>query len=263
MTGVSEYRLADLVQLTGVSARNIRSYQERGLIHPPRRQGRVAIYDEDHRVQLQIITQLLQRGYALSHIQDFFEGFAKNLDLADVLGVRALAKQTGMHDAFTAPWRLSGDDAQGDDENGPTAPVVIAVDPSSKVARTLCTYGLAKQVGADLAITDAGVAGVLAGFKDQAFGLRVLAGVCEATAESVERLAKATIGEVGSSLVEHYGEGWIPPADEQRDLAATITDVRRLASHAVDHLLGAALKDNEIRAVGAYMEGIMTTQRDD
>lgn len=255
---MAEFRLDDLAQLSGVSARNIRAYQERGLVNPPRREGRVAIYDEEHLAQLQFITQLLQKGFALSHIQDFFEGFAKNLDLADILGIQELAKKTGLHQALTAPWGTTKTPPRHTSEG----PIRLASDPSSKFARTLTHYGIAQHDGDALVINDPDMAGVLAGFKDQGFGLRVLAGVYEATACAVQQLAEATIDAVSRNLIEHYGEGWIPPAEDQEELAATITDVRELASLAVDRALSKALKDNGMRAVGEYMEGIMTGQGD-
>src|SRR5690349_10951820 len=37
---LAEYRLDDLARISGVTARNIRAYRERGLLDPPRRVGR-------------------------------------------------------------------------------------------------------------------------------------------------------------------------------------------------------------------------------
>ena len=41
----ASYRIDDLARVSGVTVRNIRAYQERGLLHPPRRAGRVASFD--------------------------------------------------------------------------------------------------------------------------------------------------------------------------------------------------------------------------
>ncbi len=258
--GLADYRLEDLVSRSGVSARNIRSYQERGLLQPPRREGRVAIYDENHLAQLQIITQLLQKGFSISHIQDFFEGFAKNLDLADILGIQELAKETGLHQALTGPWAQVGPGARRAKAGTTTAPLTLAVDPASKVARTLVKHGVAQQQGTDVVIRDPDIAAVLAGFKDQAFGLRILADVCDATVDTVQELAEATINEVSKNLIEQYGEGWIPPVEEQEELGVVITDARELAGLVLDRALRMALRENGIRAIGEYMEGIMAAQ---
>ena len=41
---LAEYRLEELARVSGVSVRNIRAYRERGLLDPPRRDGRAALY---------------------------------------------------------------------------------------------------------------------------------------------------------------------------------------------------------------------------
>ncbi len=70
---VAEYRLDDLAKVSGVSARNIRAYRERGLLDPPRRVGRSAYYDDYHVSQLKTITRLLRKGFSSAHIAEFFE----------------------------------------------------------------------------------------------------------------------------------------------------------------------------------------------
>ena len=58
-----EYRLGELSERSGVSVRNIRAYRERGLLDPPRREGRSAYYDDRHLAQLTTINELLRKGY--------------------------------------------------------------------------------------------------------------------------------------------------------------------------------------------------------
>ena len=41
---MGEYRIDELARLAGATVRNIRVYQDRGLLAPPRRDGRVGIY---------------------------------------------------------------------------------------------------------------------------------------------------------------------------------------------------------------------------
>jgi DNA-binding transcriptional MerR regulator len=195
---MAEYRLDDLVRRSGVSSRNIRAYQERGLLAAPKRDGRVALYDENHLWQLRIITQLLQKGYTVAHIQDFFEGFAKNLDLADTLGIQELAEKTGMQQAFTAPWNKTTEPRT---KTTPVLPQPLPLDPSSELARDLVRHGLARRAGGDLVIADPQISAVVAGAKDQTFYLRVLAGACEATTGSVHELAEMTINELRNKLV--------------------------------------------------------------
>lgn len=95
---VTEYRIGDLAQASGVTARNIRAYRERGLLDAPRRQGRVAWYDEHHLTQLTIINQLLAKGFNSAHIANFFDGIRGGHNLADVLG---------LHHGMIGAWQRS------------------------------------------------------------------------------------------------------------------------------------------------------------
>ena len=85
--GVAEYQLSELATVSGVSARNIRAYRERGLLDPPRRNGRSAWYDDRHVAQLNAIRQLLGRGFTSAHIAEFVTAIREGIDLADMLGL--------------------------------------------------------------------------------------------------------------------------------------------------------------------------------
>ena len=84
-----EYRLGALAKASGVSARNIRAYRERGLLDPPRHDGRSAFYGDHHLAQLAVISDLLRRGFHSAHIAAFFTVVREGGDLADHLGLRA------------------------------------------------------------------------------------------------------------------------------------------------------------------------------
>ncbi len=43
---MAEYRVDDLAQAAGMTVRNVRAYQERGLLPPPLRRGRTSWYDD-------------------------------------------------------------------------------------------------------------------------------------------------------------------------------------------------------------------------
>ena len=63
-----EYRVEGLAASAGVRVDTLRFYQARGLLHAPRRVGRVAIYDDDHLVCLRRIRSLQQKGLTLAQI---------------------------------------------------------------------------------------------------------------------------------------------------------------------------------------------------
>ncbi|WP_307624135.1 MerR family transcriptional regulator [Streptomyces sp. V3I7] len=79
--------MEELARLAGITVRTLRFYRERKLIPPPRREGRVAWYDEHHLARLRTITALLERGHTLSGIAELAEAFDHGRDVADLLGV--------------------------------------------------------------------------------------------------------------------------------------------------------------------------------
>ena len=75
-----EMRVEQLSVRSGVPVDTIRYYQSKGLLAPPRREGRVAWYDEGHLDRLARIRTLQQRGFTLATIVRLVDG---ELDAAD------------------------------------------------------------------------------------------------------------------------------------------------------------------------------------
>ncbi|MGB4074107.1 MerR family transcriptional regulator [Pseudomonas sp.] len=83
----TEYRVDELAQAAQTTVRNVRAYQDQGLLPPPERRGRLGIYSGEHLARLQLIGQLLERGYSIASIRELFEAWAQGRDLAHVLGL--------------------------------------------------------------------------------------------------------------------------------------------------------------------------------
>jgi|GEM_PF-55414 len=75
-----EMRVEQLSVQSGVAVDTIRYYQSKGLLDPPRREGRVAWYDEVHLERLGRVRTLQQRGFTLATIVRLLDG---ELDAAD------------------------------------------------------------------------------------------------------------------------------------------------------------------------------------
>ena len=94
--------IADLASASGVTIDTIRFYQGKGLIAPPAKDGRNAVYGADHLTRLRQIRTLLGRGFSLAQIHrvsvsDDLPGDAgarEATDGGDAL-LRALAQQRG------------------------------------------------------------------------------------------------------------------------------------------------------------------------
>jgi DNA-binding transcriptional MerR regulator len=63
-----ELSLDELSAATGITARNVRAYQTKGLIPPPARSGRRSVYGEEHLHRLQAIERARKQGASLSLI---------------------------------------------------------------------------------------------------------------------------------------------------------------------------------------------------
>ncbi len=90
-------RVEQLAACIGVSVDTVRYYQGKGLLDPPRRQGRVAWYGEAHRSRLERIRTLQRRGFTLATIARLLSG---ELDAADEA---LLAELSGAREVPTAP----------------------------------------------------------------------------------------------------------------------------------------------------------------
>ena len=89
MNDKREYRTEELAREAGITVRTLRFYRERKLLAPPRREGRIAWYDDHHLARLRTIAALLERGHTLSGIAELAEALDHGRDVADLLGVAA------------------------------------------------------------------------------------------------------------------------------------------------------------------------------
>lgn len=80
-------QLADRV---GMTVRTIRFYAGRGLIPPPRREGRNGYYGADHLARLELVRELQAHGFTLSAIEGYLERIPADAGPADVALQRTL-----------------------------------------------------------------------------------------------------------------------------------------------------------------------------
>ncbi|MCI3227035.1 MerR family transcriptional regulator [Streptomyces sp. NBC_00838] len=86
--------MKELADAAGITVRTVRFYRERGLIPPPRREGRIAWYDTHHLARLRTIAALLERGHTLNGIADLATAFESGRDVGEVLGLGEPTEET-------------------------------------------------------------------------------------------------------------------------------------------------------------------------
>jgi len=92
VTDDTELTIDELAQRVGMTVRNVRAHQSRGLLTPPRLKGRTGYYDEEHVARLELIKDLQAEGLNLEAIRAILDR-TPGSSVAEILGfTRALAE---------------------------------------------------------------------------------------------------------------------------------------------------------------------------
>lgn len=246
-TRMAEYRIDDLARAAGTTVRNVRAYQERGLLAvPTRRSGRALIYDDSHLARLKIIDALLQRGFTTAHIGDFITSWETGKDLTEVLGLQQ---------AVTATWGKSEEPLEVPRELVDTFLGGVDGDPiTGDELQRLADLGLARLHEETVEFTQPELLGTFAALHGYGYGLDGLIDVYAAVVQRVEDIARLMVVAAKDQIVADHGPGWLPDTDAET--AATtkmLNHLRELGVTAVQNSLAQAL-DNVLRTeLGTYL----------
>lgn len=80
-----------IAQDAGIPVSTVRLYQNKGLLSPPERRGRVGYYNEQHRDRLKLIAHLQDRGFSLAAIKEALTSWNAGRSLNHLLGVGDVA----------------------------------------------------------------------------------------------------------------------------------------------------------------------------
>lgn len=233
---LAEYQLSELSELSGVSSRNIRAYRERGLLDPPRRDGRAALYDDHHLAQLKTINELLAKGYTSAHIVEFFETMRQGHDLADILGLQG---------------EIFGRDQPQAEARG------AGFDPADADVERLIAKGLAHSADHGVRWTDPRTAEILGRVADPRDYLRTMLRVSDGTEGLLDDVAAAVVGALRAGLVERFGPRYVPRPEDMSELNQMVRDYRRLANRVLVTHLDMALRRRLVDAMTEYTTDII------
>lgn len=223
-----EFTVDQLARAAKTTVRNVRAYQDRGLLEPPERRGRAGVYTENHLSRLRIINDLLARGYTLASIGELFQALESGHDIAKLMGLET---------ALTSPWT---------DEQPQTYSLL---EISKLFGNTFNPVWLARAVEMGILQMDgtrfrapsprllqAGSQLAKAGIplSDLLEVVRQLRANVEAAAESMVRL-------VEKNVFDRYGKG-LPPADKMPELADIVWRFRPLVEMAVNSEVARAME---------------------
>jgi DNA-binding transcriptional MerR regulator len=239
----AEYRIDELAREAGATVRNVRAYQDRGLLPPPRRSGRVGLYTEAHLARLRLIGQLLERGYTLANIAELVTAWERGQDIGALLGLEA---------ALVEPWsdEVAGsitaeelNELFGDDPEALLEAVKLGLlEPDDSGGSFRVPSPRLLHAGAEL---------VAAGIP-----LEAVLNHARQLARDTDRIAARFVELVAANVFEPYGDRPFPASDVPR-LAELLRRLRPLAETTVDAYLARAMERRMAQELGEHYDRLL------
>ena len=239
-----ELSIDELARHAGTTVRNVRLYQERGLLPPPRREGRRGLYSPDHLRRLRLVLTMLGRGYPLTAIRELLEACDDRRTLADVLGFEeALAAPF----ASAAPRRVSLEEMASLFPDGTPASLmravevgVVAPEGDHFVAPSASMFEAGVELAADGVPLDA------------------VLDAAEAIQKATDDLARRFVALFRDHVWQPYVDAGLPPGELPR-ITDALQRQRPLATAAVVAALAEAMQRHTDAAAAAEWAAALRT----
>lgn len=233
-----EYRIDELAREAGTTVRNVRAYQERDLLPPARRAGRVVWYTDAHVARVRLIGTLLERGYSLANIRELLSAWERGHDIGELLGFEAV---------LAAPWSADRPKVMSVEELLDLFGETVSPDDLDDAIRlgVLEPEGDAFRVDRPR-LLEAGAELVRAGVP-----LHAALQIGKQLRRSMNTVAHAFVDLVATHVVDPLGDPL--PAEEVPRLAELITRLRPLAARVVDAELARAMQHGVEEALGDHV----------
>lgn len=239
----TEYTIDELAREASTTVRNVRAYQDRGLLPPPAKRGRTGYYSNAHLGRLRLIGNLLSRGYTLGNIGELFVGMEKGHDLRQIIGLES---------AITSPW------------SGESPRTFTAIELVRMFGMHFNPKTLAKVIELQLLEPDgihyrARMPNILiAGAELAKAGLPLedLLNVIGGLRGNVERVADDLVQMV-AKVLDRYGRGRLPPSEDIQKLADLVWRIRPLGMMAVESEVSRALEKSANKFLGDRVAQIL------
>ena len=211
----------------GTTVRNVRVYQDRGLLPPPRKEGRTGFYSQAHLARLRLIGRLLERGYTFATIGELLAAWQEGRQIEDLLG---------LEEVVTEPWSseepgkitLTELRKAFGKQAGPAALSRATQLGLIQRAGRAYTVPSPKLLGAGIDLVRAGVP------------LVVVLDLAEALRTDLSVVAHRFVSIIEERVLPAGGE--LPSSEEVHDLAEVIRTLRPLAIQVVESVFAAAME---------------------
>ena len=243
--GEDLWTVEELAQKAGTTVRNVRVYQDRGLLRPPHRRGRLGLYDPEHLHRLQLVLRMLRRGYPLAVIRELIEAWEAQRDIGSVLG---------LEEAITAPYQ-----AEGPRHYAPSAFRELLAGDEVAVARAVET-GLAAVDGGKIVVANPRLLDVGLELLEEGFSPRAMVDITAEIKGALDHLARRCLAFVNDNLIADFVEAGMP-ADHVERVTAVIQRMRPRAQAAADAALAEAMEDHSAEVFAQTLEHLVSKQR--
>ncbi|MGZ4555268.1 MAG: MerR family transcriptional regulator [Mycobacteriaceae bacterium] len=225
---MTEYRIDDLARLAGTTVRNVRVYQDRGLLPGPRKQGRTGWYSESHLARLKLIGRLLDRGYTFATIGELLRAVQQGWRVEDLLGLEEEIAQPWSDER---PAKLSMAELRR----------MFGSDASKSVLKRGCEIGLLERTGASVLVHSPRL--LTAGKDLVAAGIPIAAvlDLAEALQRDMKVVADRFVEVISTHVLPAKGEPLTPATEQISEIAALIHHLRPHAVQAVDATFSQAM----------------------
>lgn len=213
---IEAWTVDELAEIAGTTVRNLRAFQDRGIIPPPDKKGRHAVYGDAHLYRLRMVLRLQARGYSLNSIGELIDAAESGRDVRELIGLDT---------AITAPLATS-----------PASPATmtraqllrlfgVGSLPRGLLERAIKLEFLAVD-GARFRIGNILILEAAADLVRSGIALSDLLDIAERLRTNMERTADDVTWRLAKAI-DSYGNS-IPPAEDMPRIAALIQQLRRL-----------------------------------
>ncbi|CAN0625733.1 Transcriptional regulator, MerR family [Burkholderia multivorans] len=236
----NEYTVDELARVSDTTVRNVRAYQDRGLLAPPEKRGRVGIYDDTHVARLKLVNHLLARGYTLANIQDLIMAIDEGHDLRSILGLETAIGGRWSHErpktySLAALAQMFG----------PQTPASLA---------RVTELGLLERRGISFVAKSPALLEAAAAMVKEGIPVRELLDAIGLARPHFDAIARLLVDLVVKRL-DRYDAGALPPPTDVPALVDAIWRLRPLAAVFVEGETSRALET----AASAYLGGRVAT----
>ncbi len=237
---MAEYRIDELARLAATTVRNVRVYQDRGLLAPPRRDGRVGIYTDAHLARLRLIGQLLRRGYTFANIGEMLAVWERGGNLAEVLDLES---------AVGHPW---SDEIPGHVTPEQLREAFGAEDTVENWARAVA-LGILEPDGERYRVPSPRLLSAGAELVAAGMTLPAVLDLAERLRAHVDAVAHDMAATVAGHVVAAYIQDGTLQGGDIATVAAIIRRLRPLAQITVDAMLAQAMSQHVQEALGDHL----------